>query len=122
MKVKFQLRIQLSNNRYSPEWKVIVPSSSIDRLVIRANMERSRRRDLRAKKVKTMINIKPTMATGTAHTTGLTPFFLPPVCLPGDGAGTGAGAEAGAGVGIWSGMCDGGTLSSKEIMRKMECS
>ena len=115
MKVKFQLRIQLNSDRYSPEWKVIVPSSSIDRLVIRANMERSRRRDLRAKKAKIMINIKPTMATGTAHTTGPRPFFLPPVCFPGDGAG------AGAGVG-WAGMFDGLTLPSKEIMRKMECS
>ena len=65
-------------------------------------MERSRRRDLRAKKAKTMINIKPTMATGTAHTTGLTPFFLPPVC--------------------GAGMLDGGTPPSGEIMQKMECS
>ena len=117
MKVKFQRRIQLNSDRYSPEWKVIVPSSSIDRLVIRANMERSRRRDLRAKKAKIMINIKPTMATGTAHTTGLSPFFLPPVCCPGDGAGAGAGAGVG-----WGGMFDGLTLPSKEIMRKMECS
>ena len=117
MKVKFQLRIQLNSDRYSPVWKVIVPSSSIDRLVIRANMERSRRRDLRAKKTKVMINIKPTIATGTAHTTGLRPFFLPPVCFPGDGAGAGAGAGVG-----WDGMFDGLTLPSKEIMRKIECS
>lgn len=104
-----KLRIQLNSDRYSPEWKVIVPSSSIDRLVIRANMERSRRRDLRAKKAKIMINIKPTMATGTAHTTGLRPFFLPPVCFPGDGAGAGVG---------WGGMFDGLTLPSKEISEK----
>ena len=115
MKVKFQLRIQLNSDRYSPVWKVIVPSSSIDRLVIRANMERSRRRDLRAKKTKVMINIKPTIATGTAHTTGLRPFFLPPVCFPGDGAGAGAGV-------VLDGMFDGLTLPSKEIMRKIECS
>ena len=64
-------------------------------------MERSRRRDLRMKIPKIMINIKPTMATGTAHTTGLRPFFLPPVCF--------------AGVGLTL-----PSLASKEVMQKME--
>ena len=64
-------------------------------------MERSRRRDLRMKIPKIMINIKPTMATGTAHTTGLRPFFLSPVCFPA--------------VGLTL-----PSLASKEVMQKME--
>lgn len=72
-------------NRPIPEWNVTPPSSSIERLVIRANMERSSRRDLRTKNAKIMIKISPTMATGTAHTAAFRPFFLP-VCLPALGA------------------------------------
>lgn len=84
--------IYLTINRPLPEWNVTPPSSSIERLVIRANMERSNRRDLRTKNTRIMIKISPTIATGTAHTTAFRPFFLP-VCLPAVG-GTG-GSEVG---------------------------
>lgn len=87
--------ILITINRPLPEWNVTPPSSSIERLVIRANMERSNRRDLRIKNTRIMTKISPTIATGTAHTTAFRPFFLP-VCLP--GVGGNGGSEVGTKV------------------------